>query len=167
MVTLTLVSLAIIVIYIAVMVCKRGIPASISETYYSLDHPKTFTACMVATALLLLPPALEACGENSQFLIFLGVIGMCITGLFPHFASEEKTLHYTGAAMLFLFSQIWVGCNFPWLLLLWVAWVGYVIYYLRKYRDYPILTRLARCHAAFWAEITVILNTYLTVMIGL
>ena len=167
MLGLLLVSLAILAGYIAVMVRKDGIPASVSETFYVLEHPKWFTACMTASAFLLFPPALDAGRPESQFLIFLAVIGMCMAGLFPHFKSGDKALHYAGSAMLLLSSQIWVGCNEPWILLLLAAWAAYVGVRLQRDKEGTLLARLARCRALFWLEITVIVTTYLTAAIGL
>ena len=58
---LALISLLIITTYVGVMIFKtKGIPYSISDTYYSLLHNYWFGACMIGTALLLLPASLDA-----------------------------------------------------------------------------------------------------------
>lgn len=161
--------LAVLAGYVWAVAEKYGIPASVSDTYYALEHPKVFTACMAGAAFLTLPAALEASGEASRFLIFLSVAGMMMTGLFPHFKTYEKGLHYTGAGMLFACSQAWVCANAPSALLLWIpllAWLAVQV--KRAYADGAEVMRcLSKEHAMFWAEVTVMATTYLCIMANL
>ena len=167
LILMTVASMAILIRYIEIVIRKNGVPASVSDTYYSLEHPKVFTACIVSSALLVIPPALEASGETSQFLIFLSAIGMIMAGLFPHFRSCEKTLHYTGAGMLLACSQLWVACNCPWLLLLWVAYAVFLGKCVREtWNEKPVqwAVGLSKRHAMFWAEVTVAATVYLCIL---
>lgn len=161
--------LAVLAGYVWAVAEKYGIPASVSETYYALERPKAFTACMAGAALLTLPAALEASGENSEFLIFLSVIGMVMVGLFPHFKTYEKGLHYTGAGLLFACSQAWVAANAPGALLLWVPLLAWLAVQVKRARadGAEVMRYLAKGHAMFWAEVTLMATTYLCVMANL
>lgn len=83
---LTLLSLLVFASYVGVMIYKtKGIPYSISDTYYILSNRYWLGICMILQSLLLLPAALDASTENSQFLIFLSVVGMIVLGVSPNF----------------------------------------------------------------------------------
>ena len=117
LISLILISLLTIATYTVIVSIKSGIPYSISETYYRINHKKWFTFVMLFTAITLLPAALEYSSEKSQFLIFLSVAGMGIVGLSPNFIHGEKSeqkAHYIGSGMFLIFSQCWVGCNLQW-----------------------------------------------------
>ena len=110
----TLLSFLTIATYTTIVSIKSGIPYSISETYYRINHKKWFTFVMLFTVITLLPSALEYSSDNSQFLIFLSVAGMAIVGLSPNFIYGEKSeqiAHYIGSGMLLIFSQCWVGIS--------------------------------------------------------
>lgn len=169
--TLCLVSLAAMAIYIAVVIKKSGIPYSISETYYRLEHKKLFTFVMLLTGATLLPPALESSTVNSQFLIFLSTVGLAVVGLAPNFANgekSEKVAHYSGSIILLLGTQFWVWFNCKWTLLLWIVYAGYIVFGLvKKNSDSSFYNDLLSLKPVFWAEITLIITTYVTVLVGL
>lgn len=165
-----LVSLLTLIIYMSVVIKKSGIPTSISETYYRIEHRKWFTFVMLITAFCILPAAFEASTENTRFLIFLAVAGMAVVALSPNFAKGEKSeriAHYTGATMLLIFSQFWVYYNMKWILLLWTAYLAYIIYGLVKSEEASLYDSLVRLKAMFWAEIILILTTYTAILIRL
>ena len=125
---LVLLSFLIIAIYTGVMIQReKEVPYSISATYYSLKNKFWFGTCMIGASLLLLPSALDVSTEDSQFLVFLSVVGMAVLGVSPNFKTEQKTPHVIGACMSLIFSQIWVGCNAWYWLLLWAVFIVYVI----------------------------------------
>ena len=75
MILLVLMSFILIAGYVFAMIKKmEEIPYSISDTYYALTHKFWFGLCMIGSGALLLPAALEASSENSQFLVFLGCV---------------------------------------------------------------------------------------------
>ena len=164
---LALISLLIITTYVGVMIFKtKGIPYSISDTYYSLLHNYWFGACMIGTALLLLPASLDASTENSQFLIFLSVVGMGILVVSPNFKGSQKTAHVTGAAMTLVFSQIWVGCNSWYWLLLWAGFIVYIVIEMKRNWTGHIISDFIKCKPMFWVEVIALLTVYLSVIIN-
>lgn len=106
MILLVLMSFILIAGYVFAMIKKmKEIPYSISDTYYALTHKFWFTLCMIGSGALLLPAAFEASTENSQFLVFLSVIGMIVLGVSPNFKGSQKTTHCIGAAMSLIFPR--------------------------------------------------------------
>lgn len=98
MILLVLLSFILIAGYVYAMIKKgKEIPYSISATYYALTHKFWFALCMIGSGVLLLPAALESSTENSQFLVFLSVVGMVVLGVSPNFKSEQKVPHAIGA----------------------------------------------------------------------
>ena len=168
MVIFTLLSLLTIAIYTAIVSIKSGIPYSISETYYRINHKKWFTFVMLFTAITLLPAALENSTENSQFQVFFSVAGMGIVGLSPNFIYGEKSeqiAHYFGSGMLLIFSQYWVVCNLPWALIWWIVYVMWIAFnYNKSSIELTIYDRLVSTKPVFYAELIIILTVYSTVL---
>ena len=168
MITLILISLLTITTYSAIVTIKSGIPYSISETYYRINHKKWFTFVMLFTAITLLPAALENSSENSQFLIFLSVAAMGIVGLSPNFIYGEKSeqmVHYVGSVMLLIFSQCWVGCNLLWALTCWIVYVMWIIFNFNKSDpEQNFYNRLVSTKPVFYAELIVMITVYATVL---
>lgn len=165
---LILISFMTIATYTAIVSIKSGIPYSISETYYRINHKKWFTFVMLFTAITLLPVALEYSPENNQFLIFLSVAGMGIVGLSPNFIYGEKSeqiAHYIGSGMLLIFSQCWVGCNLPWALTWWIVYVMWIIFnFIKSNPEQSFYDRLVSSKPVFYAEIIVMITVYATVL---
>lgn len=168
MTTLILISFLTIATYTTIVSIKSGIPYSISETYYRINHKKWFTFVMLFTAITLLPVALEYSPENNQFLIFLSVAGMGIVGLSPNFIYGEKSeqiAHYIGSGMLLIFSQCWVGCNLPWALTWWIVYIMWILFnYNKSDPAQSFYNRLVSTKPVFYAEIIVMITVYATVL---
>lgn len=168
MIPLILISLLTIATYTAIVTIKSGIPYSISETYYRINHKKWFTFVMLFTAITLLPAALENSTENSQFLIFLSVAGIIVVGLSPNFIHGEKfeqIAHYIGSVMLLIFSQCWVGCNLPWALTCWIVYVMWIIFnFTKSDPEQSFYNRLVSTKPVFYAELIVMMTVYATVL---
>lgn len=168
MTTLILISFLTIATYTTIASIKSGIPYSISETYYRINHKKWFTFVMLFTAITLLPVALEYSPENNQFLIFLSVAGMAIVGLSPNFIYGEKSeqiAHYIGSGMLLIFSQCWVGCNLPWALTWWIVYIMWIVFnYNKSDPEQSFYNRLVSTKPVFYAEIIVMITVYATVL---
>lgn len=164
---LVLLSLLIIAVYTGVMIYKtKGIPYSISATYYSLEHKCLFGACMIACAILLLPIALDVSSEDSQFLIFLSVVGMVMIGVAPNFREKtENVVHVSGATMTLVFSQIWVGCNSWYWLLLWVGFIVYMTVSMKKNWTGNFISVFLKRKPMFWIEVVSLLTVYLTCLV--
>lgn len=163
---LVLLSFLIIAIYTGVMIQReKEVPYSISATYYSLKNKFWFGTCMVGASLLLLPSALDVSTEDSQFLVFLSVVGMAVLGVSPNFKTEQKTPHVIGACMSLIFSQIWVGCNAWYWLLLWAVFIVYVAVSMKKNWKGNFIVSFINRKPMFWVEIVSLLTVYLTCLV--
>ncbi len=144
---------------------EKEVPYSISATYYSLKNKFWFGTCMIGASLLLLPSALDVSTEDSQFLVFLSVVGMAVLGVSPNFKTEQKTPHVIGACMSLIFSQIWVGCNAWYWLLLWAVFIVYVIVSMKKNWKGNFIVSFINRKPMFWVEIVSLLTVYLTCIV--
>ena len=166
MILLVLLSFILIAGYVYAMIKKgKEIPYSISATYYALTHKFWFALCMIGSGVLLLPAALESSTENSQFLVFLSVVGMVVLGVSPNFKSEQKVPHAIGAAMSLIFSQIWVGCNSWYWLLLWLGFIIYMVVSMKKHWTGNFISDFIKRKPMFWIEVISLLAVYLTCLV--
>lgn len=147
-------SLAIITSYVGVMIFRNGIPYSISDTFYSLDHKVWFGFSMISSALLLMPAILERAPESYQFLAFLMCAGLCFVGVAPNFkAGMDRPVHIVATTIAALCSQAWVALTLPWVLFVWIAWLAYVGIRLRQVWDGNWWYSFVKCKPLFWAEV--------------
>lgn len=150
----------------AVCVKNKGIPYSISETFYKLEHKAWFGISMLLTAGLLMPAILDATPPSYQFTAFLACIGMMLIGIAPNFQSGiERPVHITGAVLCILFSQVWVLLTCPWMLLVWVAYLIYTALMMMKNWKGNFISAFLLTKPMFWLEITALLATYVTLFI--
>lgn len=151
---LILLSLSVIFTYVGVMICREGIPYSISATYYSLKHKAWFGITMWLTSLLLLPAILDRTPESIQFSAFGMCAGLLFVGAAPNFREEyENGIHVAGTCVSAICSQIWVAVLQPWLLLIWAAWVIYVIVRMKRVWNGDLWSSFVMCKPLFWAEV--------------
>jgi hypothetical protein len=100
----------------AVCIKFKGVPSSISATFYKLEHKLWFGATMVLTACLLMPAILEIT-PDSQFTAFLACVGLIMVGVAPNFREGiDRKIHTIGAVLCLVFSQVWVSLTCPWVL---------------------------------------------------
>lgn len=131
--TLIIISLLIIASYtIAVCVKTKGIPYSISATYFSLKHKLIFGACMCLTAMFIFPEVWELSTTFAmKILAIASCIGLIGVGLAPDFRDDWiNKIHCGSAALTLISSQLWVGCTPAWWILIpiWTAW-AYIRYF--------------------------------------
>lgn len=151
---LIILSLLIIVSYVCTMIFRNGIPYSISDTYYSLEHKAWFGFSMISTALLLMPAILDRTPESFQFLAFLMCAGLCVVGVAPNFkVGLDRPVHIVATSIAALCSQVWVALTQPWLLLVWIAWLVYLGVRLRQVWDGDWWYSFVKCKPLFGAEI--------------
>lgn len=145
---------------------QGGVPASISATFYKLEHKYWFTLSMWMTALLLMPVAIEVSSQDTMFMAFLACAGMLFVGAAPEFRNEkiEHDIHMYGAVICVAGSQLWVAFNLWWILSLWAVYVvGTGIYMTRvegKFKEKFLATK-----PMFWVEIVALVATYTAVLI--
>lgn len=164
---LTIISALLIVAYTASVCIKcKGIPYSISETYYRISHKFWFGITMVLTAGLLMPAILEVTPESYQFTAFLACAGMIATGIAPNFREGvDRKVHTVGAVLCLLFSQVWVGMTCPWMLLLWIGYLVYTVWEMKKHWNGNFISAFLLTKPMFWVEITALVATYVTLFI--
>ena len=163
MTVLTILSLFTILAYTVTMVIKEGVPYSVSDTYYSLEHKWAFSLSVILSALLLMPSAFQASSESSEFLVFLFTLGQCLVGTAPHFKGWQHKLHIAGATLLLICSQVWVGLNHPIVLLTWVPYlILTLVSVFRSERGF--VPAVLDTKPLFWIEVVAFINIYLIVL---
>lgn len=164
---LILLSIAVILTYVGVMVKRNGIPYSISDTYYSLEHKLWFGFTMTATALLLMPALLSATPESYQFTAFLMCGALLFVGAAPNFkAGMDRPVHIVATTIAALNSQIWIALTCPCLLLVWIAWALYVGVRLKQVWNGDLWYSFVLCKPLFWAEVIAFGMVYAEVMVN-
>lgn len=164
---LQIISLLIITGYtIAVCIKAKGVPYSISATFYKLEHPYWFLATMWLTAGLLMPSILEASKPGTEFLAFLACVGMFMVGAAPNFKEEfEGKIHLAGALMCVVGSQLWVAFNAWYMLVVWLGYIGYTALYIVKEKEGNFWYKFYQSRPMFWVEIAALIATYLTTIL--
>lgn len=164
---LMIISMLIIATYtVAVCVKQKGVPYSISATFYKLDHPYWFMAIMWLTVGLLMPAVLEVSKPGTEWLAFLACAGMFFIGAAPNFKdSFEGSIHEIGAILCLVGSQAWVAGNCPWCLMVWIAYVGYTVAIMVRNENDSIISDFLHTKPMFWIEVTALTSTYLSLLI--
>ena len=105
MIWLVILSMLVIAAYTAAVCIKqKGVPYSISATFYKLEHKHWFMVTMWLTAGLLMPAVLEISKSDTAALAFPALAGMFFIGAAPNFRDDfEGDIHKTG-----LYFALWV-----------------------------------------------------------
>lgn len=168
--TLVIISLLIIAAYTAAVCIKqKGVPYSISATFYKLQHPYWFMAAMWATAGLLMPIALETSKPGTEFLAFLACAGMIFVGAAPNFREDlEGKVHMSGAVVCVVASQLWVAFNCWWVLFpIWLAYLTYTIVSITRQKQGVFLYKFLQTKPMFWVEVAALSATYVAIVFKL
>lgn len=170
MVTLVIISLLIIAGYTtAVCIKTKGIPYSISATYYALDHKLIFGACMALTAMFLFPVVWGLSTTlTMQLLSIASCAGLIGVGLAPDFKDTWiNKVHCTSAAVTLICSQIWVALTPIWWVLIpvWTLYIIYTVWYMAKHVTDSVISDFIRTRPMFWTEIAAFVSTYLSIFI--
>lgn len=151
MIGLVIASITTIALYVGAMVyAGRKIPESISQTVFLLPRKGqwVFTIVMWMVGFMLMPVLMEKVSEQTQFIAFLMVGGVCFVGAAPLVPKAKNTVHYVGAVDAGIASQLLVALNQPLLLLLWFLYIGYTLLAKDVSRN------------VFWVEILSTLNIF-------
>lgn len=159
MIFLAILSMILITAYTAAVCIKnKGVPASISATFYTLEHKGWFLAAMWGTAGLLMPAILEVSNPGTEIWAFLASAGMLLVGVAPNFKETfEGKVHTSGAVLCLLASQIWVALNCPWCLTLWAVYLVGTLEEMQRGKTF-LETR-----PLFWVELFALLGTFVSV----
>lgn len=144
-------ALTIVAIYLCINIyIYRQIPESISNTFY-LGSKWWFSGAMILLGFLISASLLNTTPESYQFTAFFIGAGLLFVGAAPHFKDDtEKYIHFGGAGVFGLTSQVWASlyCS-PWLLLTWLVMI-------------PLWKTKQR---TFWIEIVCIINIILAYLL--
>lgn len=167
MTTLIILSALCIVSYTAAVCIKfKGVPSSISATFYKLEYKLWFGATMWLTTGLLIPAILEVTPDCYQFTAFLACLGMMLIGIAPNFREGiDRPIHITGAILCILFSQVWVSLTCPWMLLVWAGYLTYTIWEMKKRWNGNVISAFLLTKPMFWVEVTSLVSTYVVLLI--
>ena len=147
----------------AVCIKGRGVPYSISATFYALAHKYWFRFTMWVTPLLLMPAILEVSRPGTEFLAFLALVGMLAVGSAPDYACDpfQHKVHVSGAIMCIGFSQAWVALNCWWVLLpVWLAYLTYTGISIARQKEGVLVYRFMETKPMFFVEVAALSATY-------
>lgn len=151
--------LAILSYVISVLVKNKMIvPRSVSATFYILDHPRWFKFSMIFPAIILIPAIIELSIDRTQSLAFLAMLGMILVGFSPDYKNDknQRIMHYAGAFMLLLGTQIWVLFNMWEVLFVWILYVLYILIHIVTNIKDLTKEKILNSNPMFWAEMCII-----------
>ena len=167
---LLIISFLIITAYTAAVCIKtKGVPYSISATYYALDHKLIFGASMALTAMFLFPVVWVLSTTFAMRLLAIAAcIGLIGVGSAPNFKDNyESKVHTAGAITCIAGSQLWIALNFWPMLLVWLAYVGYTALSIAKEKEGTFWYKFYQSKPMFWIEIAALLSTYFTMLFNM
>lgn len=167
---LTIISMLVIAAYTAAVCVKtKGVPYSISATFYAIEHKGWFRFTMWSCPMALMLAILEVSKPGTEFIAYLALAGMIVVGCFPDYKSDkfQHRGHIAGATMAILFSQTWVALNFWPMLFVWLAYVGYTALSIAKEKEGTFWYKFYQSKPMFWIEIAALLSTYFTVLFNM
>ena len=169
MIYLVLFSILLVAAYtLAVCIKGKGVPQSLSATFYALGRPWWFTLAMWGTAFAAVPVMIEVSAEDVQFAAFWACAGMVLVGAAPHFREEfEKNLHLSGAVLCIVFSQLWVALACPWCLTVWAAYLIYTAIGMKRWWNGNFKQSFLLTKPMFWVEICALAAVYATLFVKL
>lgn len=130
MTALYIISLLIMVAYLATMAALHGIGEYVSDYAYMGKHRWLFSATMAASSITLLPVMLEK-GGNAPFLALFAVFGLVLVGGEPLYKVEK--MHSVGAFTALICGTLWVATFHPFIVgVTALCWVMYRLLNLPK-----------------------------------
>lgn len=111
------------------MVKAKGVPESLSATYYILgERGWIFQAVMFSVGVLLFPVWLELSELHRQWAVFLSCGGLVFVGAAPAFRIElEGAVHYSAAVVCCLCAVTWQILEGLWDLTLLFGFFGFML----------------------------------------
>lgn len=130
MTALYIISLLIMVAYLATMTALYGIGDYVSDYAYMGKHRWLFSATMVTSSLILLPVMMEK-GGVAPFLALFAVFGLVLVGGEPLYKVEK--MHTIGAFTALICGTLWAVTFHPFIVsFAWLFWGAYVLLKLPK-----------------------------------
>lgn len=105
----------IMILYISLSARFRGIPSSLSETYYTLKYSWLFPALMISQVVLCIPALWLATAGWWKLLVILIGLAIIAVGFVPYKHCEKhRKVHYTlactamfGMYLLYVIKNLW------------------------------------------------------------
>lgn len=130
MTVLYIISLLIMVAYLATMAALHGIGDYVSDYAYIGKCRWLFSATMVASSITLLPVMLEK-GGVAPFLALFAVFGLVLVGGEPLYKKEK--MHSVGAMTALICGTLWVATFHPFIVgVTTLCWAVYRLLNLPK-----------------------------------
>ena len=150
-----LLSIFVIALYIIYAIIDKGIPISLSSTYY--DYSWIFSFIITLSSSLIFPSMLSVTPENYQFLAFITFAGVLFVAFAPNFKTDTliDNVHTIAAIITLIASQLWVALINP-MYLLW--WIPIIIYILVGF--FKKISILKLPGIKFWSEVVMLLTIY-------
>ena len=118
MITLYFISLSVFLLYNAIVFCKFGIPASLSETFYLWKEKVRIPIFWGMTVGIALPLAIFGCHISpetfpSEFSMFFCAAFLIFVGTASAFKDDfVKKYHFTFAGICAALSLLWIASTF-------------------------------------------------------
>ena len=131
MVTLVIISLAVMCSYLLYTAIRYGVKDYVSDNFYISKEKWLFSSVMVVTAALLTPAMMER-GGNFQCLAALAAFGLLLVAAAPYYRSPHMaSVHSVGALLAAGAGVLWVATFHP-VVVLCVALVYLYIFLVLK-----------------------------------
>lgn len=150
-----LISITVFVTYLVGVSLIKGIPNSISESYYVLGEDKLisslFTWFCWITGGTLLPYWIDYQIGDLNILPFLACSALMFVGTAPMFKSHQKKIHFGSAVVCFIAAYIWLFlyADFPLICMSLIAQAGVILSLKKK---------------VFWAEVVAFITIYIALL---
>lgn len=139
-------SCIIMSLYLTAYILNRGLPCSISDTYYQTERKWLFPVCTATSGVLALVPLLNITPERYRFVAFIIVASILFVAAAPAFKEElTHSVHYGSATILGLSATAW---------LILTTGVPYIAIAAL------ITAIIDRRHFLFWVEVGLLYNLY-------
>ena len=103
---MVILSLAVFASYVIAMAMRYGAKEVVSE--YAYEGGMTlFTACIGASAALLMPVMITVAPDNWKFLGFMAAASLVFVAVAPHYKGDEAKLHKTAAKVAGVCAVAW------------------------------------------------------------
>lgn len=139
-------SFSIILLYIVWSFISKGIPHSLSETYYNNNFGFCFS--LFFSTATIFPKLMQITPNNIQFILFLAVAGILFIIVAPDYKSNKfvDKVHTFSALITLIFSQIWVSLICPLCLFWWILLIVYgIINFNKNILQIPKIKFIAEC----------------------
>ena len=159
---LTLASLGILLLYTAGICIRAGkIPNSLSASVFDLPigYRWQWTVVIASVVFIIVGPLMDCTPDRWRFLCWLACAGLLFVAGCP--LEQKKTgmsykVHMVSAIVCAVSANILMAVCEPWLLLIWLGWVGLFVCNTRGSNQ----NWNTWCTKVFWAELVCFTETY-------